>query len=65
MAVESLVFASNCSEYDTCSSIDANLPAVVVHTGVAISLLLTRVFIGYYSLCESNVLGAVLCLHVL
>ena len=38
MAVESLVFASSCSENTDCSSIDAILPAVVDHTGVAIYL---------------------------
>ena len=38
MAVESLVFASNCSENAACSSIFAILPAVVDHTGVAINL---------------------------
>jgi hypothetical protein len=48
MAVESLVFASSCSEYATCSLIIASLPAVVVHTGVAIKILLTRVFIEDY-----------------
>ena len=62
MAVESEVFASNCSENDACSFIDASLPAVVVHTGVAIKILLTRVFIGCYALCESSVLDVVLSL---
>jgi hypothetical protein len=46
MAVESLVFASSCSENADCSSIDASFPAVVVHTGVAIKILLTWIFIG-------------------
>ena len=63
MAVESVVFASSCSENADCSFIDAILPAVVVHTGVAIKILLTRVFIGCYSLCESSVLGVVSSLH--
>jgi hypothetical protein len=62
MAVESLVFASNWREYATCSSIVAILPAVVVHTGVAITVLLTRYLLaitGYYSVYESSVPGAV------
>jgi hypothetical protein len=63
MAVESLVFASSCSEYATCSFIDAILPAVVVHTGVAIksySLQGYLLKITYdYSEYEANVLDAV------
>ena len=59
MAVESDVFASSCSENADCSSIDASFPAVVVHTGVAIKILLTWIFIGVstiYSVCYSVLL---------
>ena len=66
MAVESEVFASNCSENDACSFIDAILPAVVVHTGVAIKILLTWIFIGVstiYSVCYSVLLTINLLSH--
>ena len=59
MAVESDVFASSCSENADCSSIDASFPAVVVHTGVTIKILLTWIFIGVstiYSVCYSVLL---------
>ena len=66
MAVESLVFASSCSENDACSFIDAIVPDVVVHTGVAIKILLTWIFIGVstiYSVCYSVLLTINLLPH--
>jgi hypothetical protein len=65
--VESRVFASSCSENADCSSIDAILPAVVDHTGVAIKLTPYKGYlfaINYdYSEYVSSVQDVVLDFH--
>ena len=62
MAVESLVFASSCSEYELSSLNVASLPAVVVHTGVAIDL---TPYTGIYWRSAPVVLGALPVFYVL